>query len=132
MYGRYLVAKKDKGTTIDCFEIKDKDMNSGEIKTDNIYKILNYLNQKIDIQDCIDKNFPKNNETFINDITMSGEFYRRYIKLLDKYNKESIDSIIFNSPEKFYNGYRRAVNYVGGEYITKKLEAICHIINKRC
>jgi superfamily II DNA or RNA helicase len=128
LYGRYLVAKKDKGTTIDCFEIKDKDMNSGEIKTDNIYKILNYLNQKIDIQDCIDKNFPKNNETFINDITMSGEFYRRYIKLLDKYNKESIDSIIFNSPEKFYNGYRRAVNYVGGEYITKKLERSIPII----
>ena len=86
-----------------------------------MHKISDYVNQKIYIQNCIEENFPKKKEIMLDDITMSDEFYKRYAKLVSKDNRESIDHIIFNSPEKFYNGFRRAVNYVGGEYITKKL-----------
>jgi superfamily II DNA or RNA helicase len=133
LYGRYIVGKKDEGiAAVDSFDIKDiiteKDENNIEtekINTYNMYKISQYLNQKIDIKDCIDENFPEKKEIVIEDIVMSDKFYKRYSKLL---GRESIDNIIFNNPEKFYNGFRRAVNFVGGEYITKKLERSIPII----
>jgi len=51
------------------------------------------------------------------DIRMRRAYYEKYMKLM---NKMQIGGDIFNDPKRFYNGYRRAVNKIGG-YTSAKL-----------
>ncbi len=56
------------------------------------------------------------------EMNMSYEFYNKYKRALQ--NKE-----FGNNPEKFYHGYRRAVNSIGG-YMNEKLEKVKNIVSK--
>lgn len=51
------------------------------------------------------------------DIRMRKSYYDKYIKMM---NKMQIDGDVFDDPKRFYNGYRRAVNKIGG-YMSAKL-----------
>lgn len=59
-------------------------------------------------------------------INMTDEFYKIYLKTLDS---EGMFGINFgNNPDKFFHGYRRAVNKSGPEYYTEKIKAIIPLI----
>ena len=58
---------------------------------------------------------------------MTPEYFDAYTKLMAK---EDVDGTFFKNPERFYNGYRRAVNMTGPEYFSSKVErAIPYIKN---
>jgi superfamily II DNA or RNA helicase len=61
------------------------------------------------------------------DIRMRKPYYDKYMKMM---NKMQIDGDIFNNPKKFYNGYRRAVNKIGGYLSSKLLGCIPYIKGK--
>lgn len=59
----------------------------------------------------------------VNLIPMSAEFLRRYNIAV-----KTETSDIFSTPEAFYNGYRRAVNKLGGDYFSEKIEYTINLI----
>jgi superfamily II DNA or RNA helicase len=77
-----------------------------------------------------DDNFPryKINKIYIN---MDKEYYKIFYKYVDKeglneLRKQGLEPL-FKKPEKFYNGYRRAVNKLQGYYYSIKMN---NILNK--
>lgn len=56
---------------------------------------------------------------------MSEEYCIRYSKLIEGL---LVDDIQFRYPERFYNGYRRAVNRAGTEYYSNKVESVLPIL----
>ncbi len=79
---------------------------------------VSYVNDKDSVY------FPK---VFIHKIEMymSKIFYEKYIKAL------TVDKQFGKSPEKFYTGYRQAVNAVGDtEYLNQKLEKVIDLVKK--
>jgi SNF2 family DNA or RNA helicase len=97
---------------------------SGDYKKvlSNISQLLegkvSYVNERDSIY------FPR---VFIHKIEMymSKNFYEKYIRAIE------VDKQFGKSPEKFYTGYRQAVNSVGDvEYINQKLENIIDITKK--
>jgi superfamily II DNA or RNA helicase len=58
-------------------------------------------------------------------LTMSRDFYKKYA------NAIMIDKKYGKSPEKFYSGYRQAINDIGDKnYISQKFEKISEILDK--
>jgi superfamily II DNA or RNA helicase len=98
----------------------------GKKITDHNLTTFRYLlEDKVDMVDCKDPNdFPEKIEHYI-DVPMKEEYYSRYEKLI---RGESLFSILFKNPEKFLNGYRRAVNKAGDQYYSDKIaKAIPHL-----
>jgi len=118
---------------VDSFKQNDYKTDGDNIEYSNMYKIISYLFQKIDIKICDSiENFPRKNISRIN-LIMSDKFYERYSQIMAEYIdllKLNITDIVFNAPEKFYHGYRRAVNFLGDEYVSAKLEASLPIIKE--
>ena len=88
----------------------------------NIFLVLNgkvtYLNDKKS------EDFPQAREHKI-EIPMTHDYFRRYKKALEE------DKDFGDSPEKFYHGYRRAVNKVGASnYVNEKLNSVLDLIKK--
>jgi superfamily II DNA or RNA helicase len=110
LYGKILVQEKFDNAIFDTID---------RFNDHNIYKVCKFLEYRIDIKDNNDRtHFPTSQEQFIH-VDMSKTYYMRYVKLM---MNQEIDELSFSNPHKFYNGYRRAVNYAGGkEYITNKL-----------
>ena len=55
-----------------------------------------------------------------------------YIKMTPEYQNVFVKSLkeIFKNPETFYHGYRKAVNGLGDEYVSQKLNKIVEIISE--
>ena len=85
-----------------------------------------FLDKKVSFED--QKNsvyFPR---VFIHKVEMymTKNFYEKYIKML------SANGHFGKSPEKFYTGYRQAVNAVGNEeYIGQKIDKIYEILKRK-
>ena len=89
-----------------------------DISDENLEKISLLLRDKIDIVDYKDpENYPERIDHYI-DIPMSEQYYKIYQSLI---GKEEFLGIQFKSPERFYNGYRRAVNKAGTDYCSRKV-----------
>ena len=93
----------------------------------NMMKIYEYLDGKIDIKDSSkDPNFPSQKDEIYVKVPMSNEYYVRYERLI---GGMEIDDFVFNNPSKFFHAYRKAVNMSGSqEYIIDKLTAAVPII----
>jgi len=117
LYGKILVNTSD-----DYIDYIEKNPTEN-----NMMKIYEYLDGKIDIKDSSnDPNFPsQKNEIYVR-VPMSNEYYLRYERLISGMD---VDDFIFNKPAKFFHAYRKAVNMAGSiEYITDKLKAAVPII----
>ena len=89
-----------------------------DISDENLQKISLLLRDKIDIVDYKDpENYPERFDHYV-DIPMSENYYKIYQSLI---GKEEFLGIQFKSPERFYNGYRRAVNKAGTDYCSRKV-----------
>ena len=85
----------------------------------NLYKIARLLQDKIDIVDYKDpENYPERIDHHV-DIPMTENYYNVYKSLI---NRQEFLGISFKAPERFYNGYRRAVNKAGPDYCSRKVK----------
>ena len=100
----------------------------GSVINDESLATFRYLlEDKVDMVDCKDpKDFPERIDHYV-DVPMTVDYYKRYAKLV---KGENLFDILFSNPEKFYNGYRRAVNKAGTEYYSSKVETALPILKK--
>ena len=113
VYGKKLVGIKKE---YDAFQVEQ--WITRDISDENLEKIALLLRDKIDIVDYKDpENYPERFDHYI-DIPMSENYYKIYQSLI---RKEEFLGIQFKSPERFYNGYRRAVNKAGTDYCSRKV-----------
>lgn len=97
-----------------------------DISDENLVKIALLLRDKIDIVDYKDpENYPERFDHYI-DIPMSEKYYKIYQTLI---GREEFLGIQFKSPERFYNGYRRAVNKAGPDYCSRKVNYAIPILH---
>ena len=91
------------------------DLHTNKLKgslENKINTISNYLKDRVNYLPASElKGFPKVNEKYVN-IFMTKNFEKKYSEALGEQGRDNLE---FSSPEKFYNGYRRAVNIAGGE-----------------
>jgi superfamily II DNA or RNA helicase len=114
VHGRKIVGSKRE---FDAFEVEQ--WITHDITERNLTKIALLLQDKIDIVDYKD---PENYPERINhheDIPMGEKYYEIYKSLI---SREEFMGIQFKSPERFYNGYRRAVNNAGPDYWSRKVD----------
>ena len=87
----------------------------------NLDLLIHYLEDKVDVVDCKDEaSFPKKIEHYVN-IPMSNEYYENYLTLI---SGQPVGETIFYEPQKFYNGFRRAINTLSKtdtEYFSQKI-----------
>ena len=114
VHGRKVVGlKKD----FDAFQAEQ--WITHDITDKNLEKIALLLRDKIDIVDYKDpENYPERFDHYV-DIPMSDNYYKIYQSLI---GREEFLGIQFKSPERFYNGYRRAVNTAGPDYCSRKIK----------
>jgi len=94
---------------------------------DNFELLKTLLRGKIDYVGCTDgRDFPKRIEHNMN-IPMTMEYYDRYRRLI---GGDDVFGMLFNNPQRFLNGYRRAVNVAGGAYFSQKIEASIPILKR--
>lgn len=90
--------------------------------------LITWLLGKVDyIPSCRgNSEFPRVVEKMIT-VKMSPEYQKIYKKLINRFQ---VNNLVFDKPEVFYNGYRKAVNKVGvGKYLTPKFkEMLKHMI----
>jgi len=83
--------------------------------------LIHYLEDKVDVVDCKDEaSFPEKIEHYIN-IPMSMDYYDKYLTLI---GGDPVGDTVFYNPEKFYNGFRRAINALSKtdtEYFSRKI-----------
>ena len=114
VYGRKVV-----GTKKDFEAFQAEQWITHDITDKNLEKIALLLRDKIDIVDYKDPdNYPERIDHY-KDIPMSENYYRIYQSLI---SREEFLGIQFKSPERFYNGYRRAVNKAGPDYCSRKVK----------
>jgi len=83
--------------------------------------IETYLYKKVHYKKKSCENFPERRDHVIS-IEMSKSFYKKYEKIIDERE-------VFENPEVFANGYRRAVNSLGTEYyFSVKIEKSIEIL----
>uniref|UniRef100_A0A6C0H452 Helicase n=1 Tax=viral metagenome TaxID=1070528 RepID=A0A6C0H452_9ZZZZ len=114
VHGRKIVGSKRE---FDAVEVEQ--WITHDITERNLTKIALLLQDKIDIVDYKD---PENYPERINhheDIPMGEKYYEIYKSLI---SREEFMGIQFKSPERFYNGYRRAVNNAGTDYWSRKVD----------
>lgn len=105
----------------------ERTIQNNELSADNINTIRTLLRGKIDYIACTDgPDFPRRVEHTMN-VPMTMDYYRRYQRLIEG---EDIFGMMFRHPQRFLNGYRRAVNVAGGEYFSRKIEVSVPIIRR--
>ena len=124
IYGKYIVGSKrefKEGLVCDYIS-SNKSISKEDINT---FSYL--LHNKVDVVNKKDeKYFPKRKDKMVY-VKMSPSYLETYTKLI---HGEKIAGLFFKSPEKFYNGYRRAVNMAGPEYFSKKVMKAIPILKK--
>ena len=122
LYGRNIVGTRTEFTRGEVQEWL------GKKATDENLATLRYLmRDKIDVVTLKnDADFPERIE-HIRKVPMTNEYYKRYVRIL---SGEDIYDILFNEPERFYHGYRRAVNKAGPLYYSMKIENTLPILKK--
>jgi superfamily II DNA or RNA helicase len=97
-----------------------------DLSEQNLETFRYLLEDYIDIVDCKEPEFfPERIDHYI-DVPMSEDYYERYLALIGGLK---VFDLVFCNPNKFYNGYRRAVNKAGKEYYSKKIEAALPVLN---
>ena len=102
------------------FGFKEDEMNiRGTFKAKKEL-IMKYLKNRVNyLPASALQGFPEVRERYVN-IFMDADFEEKYHQALDDLGGLGE----YNAPEKFYNGYRRAVNMAGGEESQKMQEAV--------
>jgi len=103
-------------------------ITNNDITHENLETIRTLLRGKIHHVECTTESsdFPKRIEHTM-DIPMSEEYYDRYQRLI---LGDDVFGMLFRNPQRFLNGYRRAVNIAGGEYFSQKIQAAAPIIRR--
>ena len=92
-----------------------------------IKSYIGVIRDRIDIVDCKSKeNFAERVDETIQ-VPMSSEYYQKYIQLTK--GLPVLDDL-FSDPAAFYNGYRRAVNRAGSDYLSEKVQAAAPILKR--
>jgi superfamily II DNA or RNA helicase len=98
-------------------------IDSYKISLETIQK---HLANRIIVEDCYDPiYFPERVDKIVN-INMTDEYYDKYVKVIE--DSEDRNTTVFSNPAPFYNGHRRAVNSLGGDYFSNKIQKIVNII----
>lgn len=128
VYGKTIVCKTRSG------KVKHVIQRSvdGKLSSETISSLKKLLKDKIDFVTIgkQNKDFPSRREYRIR-VPMSMDFYKKYKALLES---KEVNSLFFENPKRFYNGYRQLVNSVGSDsgtnYYSMKIEKVKPIINK--
>ena len=113
------------GKNIISTSLKKGDTSIGKFATPvNLAKLNYYLYNKVHFVNCVnEEDFPKKVEHMIN-IPMSETYYNKYWEAINSFEED----IFKGNPIAFYNGERRAVNRLGEEYFSEKMNKIIPII----
>ncbi len=104
----------------------------GKLTSETVSSLKKLLKDKIDFVTIgkENKDFPRRKEHKIR-VPMSMSFYKKYKDLLES---KEVNSLFFENPKRFYNGYRQLVNSVGSErgmnYYSMKIDKAKSIIKK--
>jgi len=116
LYGRRII-----GTQKEFKEGKVSQYITKSYSPENLDLLVRYLEDKVDVVDCKDEaSFPEKIEHYVN-IPMSRDYYKKYLDLI---SGDPVGDTVFYEPEKFYNGYRRAINTLSTtdtEYFSAKI-----------
>jgi superfamily II DNA or RNA helicase len=124
IYGKIVVGTKedyDRG-------LVNEYISTGSLEFEDSLAIIKYyLRDKVDVFYKRDsKDFPRRTDHKI-EIEMSRDYYDKYASIVG--GLETF-GILFSNPEKFYNGYRRAVNKAGKGYFSAKIDKALPILKK--
>jgi superfamily II DNA or RNA helicase len=122
LYGEYIVGTYREMLRRDVSEFLSKDLSKSPT---TLQKLRILLRGKVDVILTKDlRDFPKRvNHTEL--VPMSKAYYKRYDKLMQ--GDSNLD-VFFQNPERFYHGYRRAVNQAGAGYFSEKVQAAIPIL----
>ena len=124
IYGRYIVGtyKEFQTGTVPDYLGKSKVPSKEDLQT---FRAL--LRDKVDVVSKKEqKDFPKRKD-IMRYVKMTPSYLEAYTKLMDR---EKVAGLFFKNPERFYNGYRRAVNMAGPEYFSSKVEKAIPYLEK--
>jgi SNF2 family DNA or RNA helicase len=120
-----IYGKKIIGTLQEFYKGLCEQWISKKTNQDNLNTLKYLMRDKIDVYINMNNiDYPQRFEyTF--EVPMTDEYYARYSRII---KGENIYGILFNNPDAFYNGYRRAVNKAGPGYYSMKVRSIVPIL----
>ena len=124
IYGRYVV-----GTYSEFNEgvVPDYLSKSSTPSTEDMKTFRALLRDKVDVVNKKEqKDFPKRKD-IMRYVKMTPAYLDAYTKLM---SSENVAGLLFKSPKRFYNGYRRAVNMAGPEYFSSKVNKAIPYLEK--
>ena len=123
LYGRQIV-----GTRTQFYDGDVDEWVTKKSTPHNLSTIRYLMKDKVDVVIIKGDNpdFPERIE-HTRDVPMTDEYYERYSRIV---SGENIYGILFNNPEAFYNGYRRAVNKAGPGYYSMKINNALPVLKK--
>jgi superfamily II DNA or RNA helicase len=124
IYGRKVVGTKEEYEEGVVNEYLSADSLEFE---DSLAIVKYYLRDKVDVVNKKDpKNFPRRVDHKV-EIPMTPAYYEKYASIVQ--GLETL-GLIFTNPNKYYNGYRRAVNQAGEGYFSAKIDKALPILKK--
>jgi SNF2 family DNA or RNA helicase len=120
IYGRKIIGTLQEFHSGLCEEWISKNTSQ-----DNLNTLKYLMRDKIDVFININNTDYPERFDYSLDVPMTDEYYARYSSII---KGENIYGILFNNPDKFYNGYRRAVNKAGPGYYSMKVRSIIPIL----
>ena len=124
LYGRYVVgtSKEFRDGAIPDYLSKSQEPSKEDLRT---FKSL--LQDKVDVVNKKEeKDFPRRRD-HMEYVKMTPAYLKAYTRLMAS---EKVSGLFFKEPERFYNGYRRAVNMAGPEYFSSKVEKAVPYLKK--
>jgi SNF2 family DNA or RNA helicase len=124
IYGRYVVGtyKEFKERRVPDYLSKNSVPSKEDLQT---FRAL--LRDKVDVVNKKDqKYFPKRKD-HMKYVKMTPAYLNSYTKLMGSQN---VAGLFFKNPERFYNGYRRAVNMAGPQYFSSKVKKAIPYLKK--
>ena len=115
IYGRKIV-----GTQLEFFEGKTQEFLGKKANSDNLTTLRYLMRDKIDVIILPNTGEYPDRIDIVKHTPMSMDYYERYNRLI---SGENIYGILFTSPDRFYNAYRRAVNAAGSDYYSAKIDS---------
>ena len=93
--------------------------------------LVKYLRKKIDVVQ-LEQNefFPEKIIKYVN-VPMAREYYNKYVDAISSEVDVKNKSKLFEHPEAFYNGHRRAVNIAGKNYFSEKITKVIPLITNK-
>ena len=108
------------GTRTDFYDGLCAEWISKNTTQENLTTLKYLMRDKVDVVFNNDnENFPERIDHTL-EVPMTDDYYTRYTRIVQG---ENIYGILFQNPNKFYNGYRRAVNKAGPGYYSMKVKA---------